>query len=211
MARFSCADEQKEFINDSNIFINNLLSEIPVDKQEMIKEIAKNYNSKWIKIFNIQPEKDAMESLKKDWVRIKKLYNQLKKSVNYQQIIPNPSQPGNINAIDECVQQLNFLQIKEDLNKCEGRLIQYRMGEVLSKLKGLTTSKKHFAMVINEINGKGWSISYAYFLIKFYKKCQAYPNLKYTTTSIRIIKNNFSDLLQLIAEDGEFWTKPINV
>ena len=54
-------------------------------------------------------------------------------------------------------------------------------------------------------------MQYAYFLIKLYKVCNKFENLKYTAFSTTKLKNNFSDLIQFMENDLSYWSPPPNV
>ena len=59
--------------------------------------------------------------------------------------------------------------------------------------------------------GKGYSVSYAYFLIELHRACNKFTNLRYTTISTKKLRNNFPKLLKLMENDLAWWSPPLEV
>src|SRR6478609_6131980 len=54
--------------------------------------------------------------------------------------------------------------------------------------------------------GKGYSVSYAYFLIELHRACNKFTNLRYTTIRTDKLRNNFSKLFKLMENDLAWWS-----
>ena len=174
-----------------------------------MKDVVDKLYNDWTKIYTVQLEMDPMHLINKDKDRIRKLYKELKDGVQFEDInFGNQKNISTVSTIDECIERINGLAYKIKRNKCKARYSQYETGEVIVKLKEITESKKHFQTVIKK--SCNCSVSYAYFLIRLYKACKNYPNLKYTTMATAKLKNNFTDLLNFMKADMAFWQLPNN-
>jgi hypothetical protein len=207
MAKFNDTVEQRKFIDRHNVVFGTLLNLIPVENQQNGKNLIDQLYAEFAKIYSLPMEKNPMEAIAKDLIRAEKLYQELKDSVVF---VDNDSTKSvEMDTIENCVDGLKTLKVRERNRKCQIRLVQYQAGEVASKLKFLTKSKKHFEIVIKK--ECGYSVPYAYFLIKLYKVCNKYPNLRYTTISTTKLKNNFSELIQYMEKDYLSWLPSPNV
>ena len=201
MARFKNNDEQMCFINDNNKIFETLVSQLPVDNQASAVSLVSEHYSKWYKMYNL-PEM-ANPS---DKINIELLYKDLKDSVQFGEI--DLDKPIKMDTIEECIVSLLDLKLKEKSKECQIRLIQYEAGEVANKLRGLTRTVKNFETEIKKVTG--YSVSYAYFLIKLYKACNKFTNLRYTTFSSKKLKKYFPELKLLMKADLQWWSLPRN-
>ena len=203
MSRFKDTAEHKTFIDDSDSLFNSLLAKIPVDNDRANARVAVNlYYDKWSernKLFIPQQEKNTSNLGK-----IEKLYEDLKNSIEFSQI--DTEVPTKMDTIKDCKEVLINLRYQERRQKCQLRVIQYQAGDVFLNLRKLTKTVKNFKTEVKNISG--YSLSHAYYLMKFYKTCQKFRNLKHSTLSTEKLKSHLTDLTQFMKDDIEWWNQP---
>jgi hypothetical protein len=183
---------------------------VPADKHVEVKNLLERHYVTWSKLFQLPVEKNTLQTIDKDVIRVEKLYDQLVNSIEFTDFdgcqLPIPMDPT---TAGECISE--FLNLKDFLkkNKRRERFVQYQMGSVLVKLRKLSKTKKGFAAVVKET--LKYSVSYAYFLMSLYKECNRFTNLRYTTLPIGKLKDNFDDLIQIMERDLTFWSPPSNI
>lgn len=203
MSRFKNNCEQKLFIDDSTTIFNEIISQLPIEHQQLAIANVDEHYKKWKKVYTLQSAK-----LRKGKINIKEEYKALKNSVQFSEIDPDGF--ITMGTIEECVESLLKLKFKEKAAKCHIRQIQYQAGEVAKNLRNLTLkSGERFAKVVKE--KIGYSDKYAYFLINLFEACIKFSNLRYTTYSTNKLKNNLAALILQMEQDLQWWSLPRNV
>ena len=113
----------------------------------------------------------------KDIGRVQKVYKDLKNSVYLTEVLS--VEHNSTVTVKDCRKRVNSLKDMEKQSKSNSRLIPFSIGEIILNLKDMTKTKKDFQTIM--IQHCGYSVSYAYFLINFYKACIKFPHLKCTS------------------------------
>jgi hypothetical protein len=187
-----------ERIKELDELFNDTVNDIP-DINIKNKRLSdyNNYKNKWSTTFRPKIELNINEQIINDKEKVRKLYTELKKSIVYAK--DNLQDVIQINTIDEAINKLKFLLRSEACNKTHA--IHREMGLVLLTMKDTSGSKKTFQKLLNKLI----SVNYAYKLIKFYKTCNEYYHLQYTTLSFKTIMNNLTELKKLMSQEQIFW------
>jgi hypothetical protein len=192
-----------DFKNDNNDLFNKLLNKIiDVDEQNNAKQLINDFYAKW-KIMYEGKSENLDKNILKTKERIDKIYDSLKQSVlNTTEVIPKPD---DMLSKDNIKYHLNYYKYYMKKSKVNSRQAEYEIGRILFYLKTTTSTKKEFILSVKQFTG--YSVSYAYWLIKLYKTCEKFPKLKCTTLSTTILKNQFADLCTKMETDKNFWVE----
>ena len=147
------------------------------------------------------------EDLSKEKKKIKddELYKALKNSVINNNIAPLES----ITLIDqqsttkECCERLKKLTNKSDYHTSCVNQINCEKGRILSVLKG--KCKKDYVSLATKEGFETYCKSYCEHLIRFYKICQDFPRLKYSSLAGNFFKNNMKIIVPCLEKDPDFW------
>jgi hypothetical protein len=195
------SSRHNEFIKDTDKFFNDMandITDINIKNNRLSDYII--YKNKWSTLFRPKTELNINEQIIKDKEKVCKLYAELKNSIVYAK--DNIQDVIQINTIDEAINKIKFLLRSEACNKTH--IVHHDMGRVLLMIKNESGSKKTFQKLLNKLI----SVNYAYKLIKFYKTCNEYDSLAYTTLPFKIIINNLTELKKLMYQDKIFWNPP---
>jgi hypothetical protein len=157
-----------DFKNDNNDLFNKLLNKIiDVDEQNNAKQLINDFYAKW-KIMYEGKSENLDKNILKTKERIDKIYDSLKQSVlNTTEVIPKPD---DMLSKDNIKYHLNYYKYYMKKSKVNSRQAEYEIGRILFYLKTTTSTKKEFILSVKQFTG--YSVSYAYWLIKLYKTCE---------------------------------------
>jgi hypothetical protein len=190
-----------DFKNDTNKLFSFLFNNInDINNKNNAKILLDNHYAKWKIMYEGKSENLDKTSIKEK-KRIDKIYNSLKQSVlyDYEVII----KPEDMLSKENIQYHLNYYKYYIKQVKAHSREAECETGRILSYLKTTTSSKKEFILSVKQYTG--YSVSYAYWLIKLYKTCEKFPSLKYATLSTTILMKNFADLCTKMKTDKNFW------
>lgn len=210
MAKFLSRDEQTEFIKDSNVVFSELIKKLPLEIQnEAVEYVNKHYN-KWNYILvNLPSENKKIEPLYPGQY-LMQLYIELRLSVVLTKESDQHIEYSELRSIDDCISRIGSLKIIEEHRRSLTRLVQYDIGAVIFKIReDFTTSTKSFLEIVN--TRIGYKKTYAFWLIKFYKACNKYKKLRFTSMSTTKLMKHFTDLLKHMKSDKEFWNEEITI
>jgi len=208
---FSSADVQREFIEDSKKLFQLLFKLGSEDNIGEARNVVDLHTSKYSNIYIMKEEVPIEKKMNDEVKRINKLYAELKNSINYSyinDILPD-LQSIKFDSIDTCIEGIKRYQNAIDHNKASNRLHYYNIGKILVHLKVYAKTKKGFKEIVKKYTK--YSVEYAYFLMRFYKACEKYHMLKFTTLSIKLIRDNLTDFIRLMEEDLVEWSPPQNI
>ena len=208
---FSSADVQREFIKDSTSLFERLYVLGTENKRSEAKNIVDDHMTKYGNMYNMKKEKTIEDKVKDEASKINKLYVQLKESINYVSASKmNFVKLKNIkyDSLSSSAEAINSYKKAIGDNKAISRLFYYNIGKILQHIfKEYGRTKDGLKAILKEYNIK-YTVEYAYFLIRFYKSCENYHMLRYTTLSIKVIRNNFTALENLMEQDKAAWDAP---
>jgi hypothetical protein len=191
------------FKNDTIKLFYILLNDInDINKKNNTKILLDNHYDKWKAMYEGKSE-NLNTTIIKEKERIDKIYDSLKQSVlNTTEVIPKPD---DMLSKDNIKYHLNYYKYYMKKSKVNSRQAEYEIGRILFYLKTTTSTKKEFILSVKQFTG--YSVSYAYWLIKLYKTCEKFPKLKCATLSTTILKNQFADLCTKMETDKNFWVQ----
>ena len=203
MSGFANVTEKRAFISDTGNLFNNIIQPcIPAEYKDYVNRMIDEYRNKHIKLFTIAPEKDFVTYNESERCRISEMYVELKDSLVIHNIEDLDLNTINLSNAQECITAIRSLKIQENYKNSRIRLNQFYIGSALFEMKKFTRSKEVFGKLVKEV---GYSISYAYKLIKFYNICCQFRNIKLTSFPLIKLIDNYDYLLEYIEKDNYIW------
>jgi hypothetical protein len=130
------------------------------------------------------------------------LYNDLKRSI-YSGTVNVECPTNGRRTVSKITANLKYYVEMEKKQSVATKEVYYKIGEELNNLKKIVKSKLKFKEVVKEVCN--YSVSYGYKIIEFYKICNKYPKLVYTTLPFTTVKSYMKDLEDFMESDREFW------
>jgi hypothetical protein len=204
-------DEAKNFVSDSNTIFSYLLNMVTdnVMQAEAKRNIDEFYN-RYSKLLMYDYEDD--QKIKKWCARkrdeqqtktIDDLYDELKRSLYTGDSNVGPPVNNAKRTVSTIKENLKYYVEEEKIASVKTKEVYFKIGEELFHLRKIVRSKEKFKQLVKECCG--YSVSYGYQIIEFFKTCKTFPRLVYTTMSFTKLKHYLKDLVECMERDHDFW------
>ena len=193
--------KHSEFVGDLKDLINNFHRLVDKNNQQAATDGIESFMVKWGKILN-QPVKalSVEETRKQHCDKMTKLYEELQNSIITQKTVATELK---VTSDDTAIEKNRILLAREKQERVKLLLTQYEIGFVLYTLNTsfCNNSKELFKTLLTGV----LSVSHAYKLIRFYKVCEEYPCLKFSSLSFKSIYSNLDALTEFMRKDVSLW------